>query len=610
MRRGFASRPRSLAALCLGLALCFFPAGRRAAAGDPMPDLIQAVCLGDGQRVRELLDSGHDPNVRYGRDHWTALHFAVNGGELELVPTLLDAGAELDAADDRGMTPAALAAALKDPGALRLLLERGANPDGAASSLSLAGTSPLYLALLDDGSVRRTGDVVRLLLQFGADPNANDGAGMLDVPPLFFLPHIEPELADLLIVGGTDCAALDSGGFPALSRLCESPGLFLRCLRNVDDPASLVRAEREALANCGCGRPMLERASSPFVIAALLLAREEVGVPDAGGVTALMNAAMRAGTEKMALLLRGGADARAVDERGFTALHYAVAADRLENARLLLDYGADASALDRDGATLLWHVAGEGTVDAARLLLAHGVAPDSLNDVPRLIGSLMHGRAPLENAVRAGRADMVATLLEAGADPGRHDEYGVPPVVAALAANRIDIAALLAAKGARPARTKASHLLALCAGADGEAVDFYFGLRPEIVPEHVDEAFRSVFRTNPDAAAALLKRNANVNARFGLIPGTALHREAGDVRFFSRKRVSLLLEHGADISARDGMGRTPAHLAAAGDNVPALVFLASRGANLSLRDYSGKTPRDLAVASGSPSVLAWFERRR
>ena len=101
-------------------------------------DFFEAAALGDVDRLRELLDGGADPN--------------------EFAPD--------------GFTPLTLAAFFKHPGAARLLLDRGADVHQRARNEQIQ-VLPIHSAAADGGSV----EIVRMLLDVGADPNAEQPGG-------------------------------------------------------------------------------------------------------------------------------------------------------------------------------------------------------------------------------------------------------------------------------------------------------------------------------------------------------------------------------------------------------------------------------------------------
>jgi len=99
--------------------------------------------VGDTAWVKLLLSKGADvktvtmaetgPRVKNGAialGSFTALHLAAAYGPLELVKILVDAGADVNAREVRGMTPLMLALGCdhNDPRIVRLLLDRGADP--------------------------------------------------------------------------------------------------------------------------------------------------------------------------------------------------------------------------------------------------------------------------------------------------------------------------------------------------------------------------------------------------------------------------------------------------------------------------------------------------
>ena len=130
--------------------------------------------------VQQLLAKGVSPNVPVGRfnDEQTAVHAAAEGGAVQNLGALLDAGGDLRARDRDGNTPLHLASRGGFSGyadVVRVLLERGAD----LHRPNARGETPLHVAVYTGsggGSADRA--VIKALLDAGAKPKTVDGTGL------------------------------------------------------------------------------------------------------------------------------------------------------------------------------------------------------------------------------------------------------------------------------------------------------------------------------------------------------------------------------------------------------------------------------------------------
>ena len=101
----------------------------------------------------------------------------------------------------------------------------------------------------------------------------------------------------------------------------------------------------------------------------------------------------------------------------------------------------------------------------------------------------------------------------------------------------------------------------------------------------------------PDLVEMLLKRGAEVNPTSNRAPLFAA-TEKGDA-----KTIALLLEFGADVEARDGLGRTPLLSAVAAGEPEAAKRLLEARANLLATDAVGRSGLMLAAQGGGGGDL-------
>jgi len=143
---------------------CQIPAGHLRSSVLPSTAEMAAY-RGDRSTVLKLLDNGLDVN-HVGRDGLTMLTYAVSGQHPGLVRALLARGARPDADHGAAMLQAAGSGDLP---ILTELLAAGASPNEHAGDML---NTPL-IASVSTGKL----EVMKLLLQSGADPNARNRLG-------------------------------------------------------------------------------------------------------------------------------------------------------------------------------------------------------------------------------------------------------------------------------------------------------------------------------------------------------------------------------------------------------------------------------------------------
>ncbi len=145
------------------------PKGDRMATADPALNqrLIEAATRGDAALVKTLLDKGADGNAA-ANSGVTPLMCASYTGRTSIVEMLLQKGVDPNAAAKDGETALIKASCKGQVDVVKLLLDKGADGNAAANS----GVTPLMCA-----SYTGHAAIVEMLLQKGVDPNAADKDG-------------------------------------------------------------------------------------------------------------------------------------------------------------------------------------------------------------------------------------------------------------------------------------------------------------------------------------------------------------------------------------------------------------------------------------------------
>ena len=291
------------------------------------------------EAVQEFLNNGGDVDSS-NRDGWTLLFLATRLGNIELVRFLLDAGADVNAAST-GYYPVMRYRPVSDM-MIRdyTSIRSGMTPLMLASSdvlsnteVSLRGGGEVFFPSV---SIDIQADIIRLLLERGANANASDDMGLTALRHAALGSEIEP--AKVLLDAGV--------------RIKTN---FIDSDRRSDRKNALM----DAVGQEGHTRVinfLLERATE-----------NEVNAPNFDGITALMFASAGYRADSISALLTAGANVDDVDIHGHTALmfpYFALSTSTsniyvinyrfvyvLDTLRTLLVNGADPNRQDHWGCT-------------------------------------------------------------------------------------------------------------------------------------------------------------------------------------------------------------------------------------------------------------------
>jgi ankyrin repeat protein len=377
--------------------------------------LYNAIRYNKDQYALELIKSGCNIEVKANGNGWRPLLLATAKNKTDLVETLLIAGADPDVQLKNGMSALHIAAQHNQVDIISLLIDNQADFNLKTEQ----GSTPLYGA-----ASRNKVASTKRLLEAGAD---------VSIP---------------IYNGWTALSQAAYKGYFQIVELCAKHGAkhslhTYAATGDLSQVQSLVSSAKDANRGSVLGFTPLHFAArnSRLEVAKYLLKNgAEIDKTTDNGFTPLHSASETDSIEMIDFLLSQGADIEHKGDDGRTPLHVAARKGRLETTRCLLEKGAELDAQSNSGATPFYEAAFYGHEKIVRHLLnmdanvEKGYYPwtplsaaadkGHLEIVQMLLSSNMiridheqeNGTTALYRAAIRGYADIVRSLLEAGAD--------------------------------------------------------------------------------------------------------------------------------------------------------------------------------------------------
>lgn len=623
---------------------------------------FQAIVAGNTNKVFSLLNADTNlanarAGVYYGR---TPLILAAAQGSAANVDKLLRAGADINAQGDTmlsmnvGLTALEAAIADNHPDVVRLLLDKGADPN--IQSHTEGGA--LHYAFS-----RHQADLVKLLLDHGANPCLEIARPFRHQTPLdMCVTHTDGRLmpdmlkaanhyfettaakakgsprrhagrlADFLGQHGIDLlsAAASRGELEAVEALVKAE-VSLK-----SDKATATTVMREfAVAEAGAAqgqqfdrarwwqiRDLLVKAGADYdAFAATALGDQEqaralsagdrnlIHAQDATGETLLHWAVRNDRPDLTSFWLGAGVSPAATNAAGQTALHIAATLGLAHETELLLAAHAPAGARDTNGWTPLDAAIKSKQSETIRLLLADKTAPAHLERGHSL---------PIHEAAAGGNIAVLIALTESTNQLEARNELGLTPFQIAVQNGHLGAAAFLADKGANvnardPDGNTALHQVLL------HPFPYIVWDRPtrnwlarldHDPQKDLYQHYLTVgeYEQGPEshlqAIALLLACKADLGAtnNAGRAPIQLMADdnilEKYPLRDEDRTALLKLLNmngNGAGINQADASGDTPLHRAAATYNFENGTALIAAGADINATNAQGQTPLHIAA---------------
>jgi ankyrin repeat protein len=498
--------------------------------------LVEAAEIGKDEIVKLLIVHGANVNA-HGVWGYTALHFAVQRGNVPLVTFLLDHKADVNAPDDNGMTP---------------IVTAGANIE-----------------------------VIKLLVAHGADVSSHGGDNTL-LSQIMLRPESEQGIAEikLLMANHVDVTANGTEGLFQMVLFNTSPkyvAMLTPYYVQSPNPAARVLWEGALCATMDHNRPDM---TTVMVSDCLRLETDPISVASAKGDA---NAVASLISVKQSLVSETGTF-------GWTPLHIAALSDQPIIAEMLLANKADPDARDElENTPLIWatYFGCDKVVD---VLLRHKASMDiASNQVNTTLG--IAGNSALDFAIKRGFTQIATTLITNGAGIGTTKWYGETPLhLAATAGNAEVIRALLAHDANVNALTnsKVSPLEIAVAGDSPESVQILVAGGASVnAPTSGGGTLFHLWavKGNPGIADQLVTAGVDPTAK------DQEGQQPLEIAVKSRQMqaVQWLVDHKADVNAKDNDGLTPLHCAALQGGKQIVQFLLDHNADVNATDKQGRT---------------------
>ncbi|TEY66758.1 hypothetical protein BOTCAL_0133g00160 [Botryotinia calthae] len=524
-----------------------------------------AAGSGDGRIVRLLLQYGADFQARNWMGRTPALvvlnlGLAGSASSADAFSNSDLLGPELELVEDNKFVSPAIEEAIRcrDLEKLKYLLQNGCSLEGSCS----CGCSPLLVALTVAGK-----EVSHLIAEAGVSlggvvvcpiPRPTAGFTPLNLAALY---GDEQLLEKIIEIGQSNSVQsvhplhiAAYNGYPACVRILLSHGFDGQC--GVNDKTSLEKPlfyQEARMLSCKDGRMSI--------------------VQDICG-TSLHYASLRGHIDVITELLLFGADLDAQDKDGCTPLHLATRCGHNQTCDLLVSAGASVLSRDHEGLSPIHYAIQKGYHYIVEIMIKQSVSSDSL---------LQHVGNLLDFACFYSNAETIEILIAAGMKIDSIDIYGSPALFSAIS----------------NAALTEEFKIKLLQGAENPYV--YQTLSSESLLTNL--CIESLLLTTRELLKRVPKDKIYQYINYISIFGTALYCAAGS-REQSLKIAELLIDHGAELELIKPSHGTPLMGACYFGYYDMVVLLLKNGARTTCNKRDGTQMTAVEEARHHPDIVS------
>lgn len=518
-------------------------------------------------------------------DKTAAFFKAILENDLQSVKNILPEIKDLNIPNDSGLTGLLMAVKTENTDIVKILLENGADPDKADGS----GITPLIKA-----SELGNTEIIQMLLDGGAGKELIEHElGATAVFAAVIMGKLKA--VEMLCARGVSVNSIDKNGF--------SPLFYAVAKKNVPIAEFLIGKGADPLIKNNFGENMLMKAADSGSLEMVrLLVERGIPLDDQSandGFTALMLAADKGHAGVVKFLLEKGADKNIAGFALRKAADYARLKGYTEVENLLKDPRREVPAekitrkqpINEKATKAMLAAIWDDDINAVTAALKDGadIKPPG-DDIPVIIATMM------------GSADMVRFLINQGAEVDRADSVGITALVKAAGGCHVDIAGVLLENGAS---VTPDVVMAASIHRHPGIIELLNRYKtdtssPDIRPGKEESAVvKMASEGNLEGIKKFLSGGGNVNAQ---------DNEGGTALLWASRKghgeiCRFLLESGADPDIRTDYLWTALMEAALSNHAGIVKLLIDKGADVNAATKQGATALMMASSEGYADIV-------